>query len=493
MPQGPRTADGLLGALTGIFASRRLNRLCHTRPVLLTVTTTMEPATDLGYLLHKHPDQAQRFHLAVGTAHVVYPEASAARCTAALILEVDPVGLVRGTKKSPDFALGQYVNDRPYAASSMLAVALGQVFRTAIRGDCKARPELPATEIPLEMSIPALPCRGGASLAVELFEPLGWSVEAVAVPLDPAFPDWGDSRYVGLTLRGAMRLSEALKQLYVLLPVLDDAKHYWVSTDEIDKLIRAGEGWLENHPKRDLITRRYVSHKMPLARAALARLAEVDDAEAEAIDNATAEATLVRPSLADARHAAVIEVLHEAQAQRVLDIGCGPGALLRLLLADHRFTAVTGTDVSHRALEMAARRLRLETMSERQADRITLLQSSATYRDKRLRGYDAAVLMEVIEHVDPPRLPALTASIFGDAAPATVVVTTPNVEYNVRYEGLRAGGKRHADHRFEWTRAEFAEWAEQASVTYGYSVTIRPVGDVDDEVGAPTQMAVFTR
>jgi 3' terminal RNA ribose 2'-O-methyltransferase Hen1 len=468
--------------------------------VLLTLTTTREPATDLGYLLHKHPDRVQAFEVAAGVAHVLYPEATNERCTAALLLDIDPVALVRGRKGggTDGFALGQYVNDRPYAASSMLAVALSRVFKTAMSGRCEARPELAETALPLELHVPALPCRGGPALAARLFEPLGWTVAAEPVPLDPAFPDWGDSRYVDLRLSGTARLADALNHLYVLLPVLDDAKHYWVSTDEVEKLIRAGTGWLAAHPDRDLISRRYLRHRSALYRTAVARLAEVDDTEPEQVDNAT-DAALVgdepdRPvPLAQQRHGAVLAALRAAGAKRVADLGCGDGALLAPLVADPSFTEVIATDVSVRALEGAARRLRLDRMGERQRARLSLFQSALTYRDERLAGLDAAVLMEVIEHVDPPRLPALARAVFGEAAPATVVVTTPNVEHNVRFEGLAPGALRHRDHRFEWTRAEFRAWAEDVAAAYGYAVRFLPVGTDDPEVGPPTQLAVFTK
>jgi 3' terminal RNA ribose 2'-O-methyltransferase Hen1 len=466
--------------------------------MLLTITTTTAPAGDLGYLLHKHPERVQSFRQSVGTAHVFYPEVSDERCTAALLLEVDPIALVRGRQASDSFALGQYVNDRPYAGSSMLAMAMGRVFRTAMTGRCDARPELAATAIPLELHVPALPCSGGPGLATRLFEPLGWTVSATGVDLDEQFPDWGPSRYVDLRLSGTMRLAEALNQLYVLLPVLDDAKHYWVSPDEVDKLVRAGDGWLAQHPDRELITRRYLSHRTGLFRTAVARLAEVDDSEPEQLDNATDPAVVVdepdRPvSLALQRHDAVLAALHAAGARRVADLGCGDGALLRKLLDDPAFTEVLGADVSARALLAAGRRLKLDTMPDRQRERLTVIQSSLTYRDVRLRGYDAVVLMEVVEHIDPPRLPTLGDVVFGDAAPTTVVLTTPNAEHNVRYDALPADAFRHRDHRFEWTRQEFQDWAAQVCAAYRYSVRFLPVGTDDPEVGPPTQLAVFTR
>ena len=166
---------------------------------------------------------------------------------------------------------------------------------------------------------------------------------------------------------------------------------------------------------------------------------------------------------------------------------------MRELIRNPAFTRVLGVDVSHRALEIAARRLGLDRMPDSQRARLELIQSSVTYRDDRLAGHDAGVLMEVIEHIDPPRLPALERTVFGHARPTSVVVTTPNVEYNVRYQFLPAGAPRHRDHRFEWTRAQFRTWADAAAATYGYTVRYLPVGDEDPELGAPTQLAVFRR
>jgi 3' terminal RNA ribose 2'-O-methyltransferase Hen1 len=485
--------------------------------VLLTLTTTAEPATDLGFLLHKHPDRAQTFPVAAGAAHVFYPRAEEQECTAALLLEVDPVALVRGRSEAQASTLGQYVNDRPYAAGSMLAVALAAVFSSAMKGRCAARPELAARAIPLTVHVPTLPCSGGAELVERLFAPLGWQVRTTPVPLDPRFPEWGDSRYLDTTLTGQLRLADALTHLYVLLPVLDGAKHYWVDADEVDKLLRAGEEWLAAHPERELITKRFLVHRSSYVRTALERLAEAGDTEVEELDNAL-EAPVVQPEcqqshfhdttrqesgfadipekpvpLAVQRRGSVIAVLRAAGARRVLDLGCGGGALLRDLLADPHFTEILGVDVSAGALEAAARRLRLDRLPERQRERIALRQSALTYADASLAGYDAAVLMEVIEHVDEVRLPALEHAVLGVARPQTLVVTTPNVEYNVRFETLEPGRFRHTDHRFEWTRAQFRDWAAAAAGRYGYGVRFLPVGPHDPEVGPPTQLAVFER
>ncbi|MFE1311010.1 3' terminal RNA ribose 2'-O-methyltransferase Hen1 [Streptomyces sp. NPDC058755] len=478
--------------------------------MFLTISTSGTaalPATDLGFLLHKHPDKAQKFSTSYGTAHVFYPEADAERCTAALLLEVDTVALVRrgkgkGRGGAPEAALAQYVNDRPYAASSLLAVALSGVFSSALRGVCNARPERAAEPLPLRIEVPALPARGGPDLVRQLFEPLGWAVTAEPVALDTEFPEWGDSRYVRLVLESEkLTLAEALRHLYVLLPVLDDAKHYWVSSEEVDKLLRAGEGWLPTHPEQKLITSRYLSRRWSLTRQAmerleLVRLAEADDSEVESIDNAVAqesEAEEKPTPLAVQRREAILAALHASGAARVLDLGCGQGQLVQALLKDVRFSEVVGVDVSVRALTIASRRLKLDRMGERQAARVKLFQGSLAYTDNRLKGYDAAVLSEVIEHLDLPRLPALEYAVFGHARPRTVLVTTPNVEYNVRWDTLPAGHVRHGDHRFEWTREEFRTWSAAVAERYGYEVDFEPVGPDDPEVGPPTQMAVFHR
>ncbi len=464
--------------------------------MLLTVSTTHHPATDLGFLLHKHPDRVQEFKQSFGVATVFYPEASDERCTVALVLEVDPIRLARSrAKNSPDFSLAQYVNDRSYAASSLLGVALADVFSTARNGRCNARQELADSIIPLEISIPVLPCRGGSEIAHRLFEPLGWTVDAQPIPLDAGFPEWGHSRYLRLRLTGILRLADALNQLYVLLPVLDESKHYWQGQDEVDKLLRSGVGWLVSHPDKNLIARRYLGRRGGLTSVALARLAEVADEVEDVIEPAEDEEVLQpqenRVPLNTQRHEAVHQTLLELNAKSVIDLGCGPGHFLERLVRTPAFLRIAGSDVSTRSLQYAARRLRVDRMSERQSDRVELFQSALTYEDARFAGFDAAVLMEVVEHVDPTRLEALERVVFGAAQPGAVLVTTPNSEFNARYEGLV--GMRHPDHRFEWDRDQFAVWSDRVASTYGYLVERRGVGEFDDELGSPTQLAIFTR
>jgi len=465
--------------------------------MLLTVTTTHRPATDLGYLLHKSPFRVHSFEQVFGKAHVFYPETAPERCTAALLLEVDPIGLVRNRRGPSGEArkLEEYVNDRPYAASSFLSVAIARILGTALSGKSKERQALADTPLPLEARITVLPCRGGENLLRRLFEPLGYEVSAVGHLLDEKFPEWGESPYFTVTLKATTRLKDLLTHLYVLIPVLDDDKHYWVGDAEVEKLLRHGEGWLREHPERELITNRYLKHQRHLAREALNRLiGEEEPAPDEIAETHTREEEAIEKpiSLAEQRMGAVMAVLRSMAPRRVLDLGCGEGRLLRELLKDKVFAEIVGMDVSHRALEMAARKLRLEELPSIQKERIHLIHGSLTYRDKRLAGFGAATVVEVIEHQDPPRLAAFQRVLFEFARPQTVVVTTPNVEYNVKFETLPAGKLRHKDHRFEWTRAEFQAWATAMAERFGYSVHFLPIGPEDPIVGSPTQMGIFT-
>ena len=457
--------------------------------MLLTLSTTHQPATDLGYLLHKNPARLQGFDLSFGRAQVFYPEKSPERCTAALLLEIDPVGLVRGRGGSgpagEGFALRQYVNDRPYAASSFLSVALAQVFGSALAGRCKDRPELAEAAMPLEARIAALPCRAGEGFLRGLFEPLGYAVEARAHPLDEQYPEWGQGFYFSLTLRKTTRLRDLLRHLYVLIPVLDNEKHYWVGDDEVEKLVRHGEDWLAEHPQREAIVRRYLKHRPALAREALERLLTVEE---EPTDGNAAESARERQ---DREEAAVEKPLPLNEQSLAAVLAALP--LLAMLGSERAFTRLVGMDVSPATLSNAARRLHLDRQTEAQRARLGLLQGSLLYRDRRLEGFDAAALVEVIEHLDPPRLRAAERVVFEFARPGTVVVTTPNREYNAKFETLPAGEFRHRDHRFEWTRAEFQAWASRVAERHSYRVRFLPIGPEDTALGAPTQMGSFER
>lgn len=463
--------------------------------MLLTISTTHQPATDLGFLLHKHPQRCQSFSLSFGAAHVFYPEATCDRCEANLLIEVDPVGLVRGQGKWKGGLLDQYVNDRPYVASSLMSVAIAKVFGSALSGKTKERQSLAETPIPLSATIEVLPVRGGEAMLHRIFEPLGYQISATRHPLDEQFPEWGDSPYYSVKIEQVTTVARLLQHLYVLIPVFDGKKHYYIGEDEVQKLLDKGQSWLVDHPERAFITRQYLSRNKSLVRQALARLVEEETLVIESGDppeeDKVAAPTEPDQSLHEQRLGAVLSVLRNSGASRVLDLGCGDGKLLRELLADRQFTQIVGMDVSIRSLEMAHRRLKLDRLPDRQRERIELIHGALTYRDERLANFDAAAIVEVIEHLDPPRLAAFERVVFEHARPSTVVITTPNREYNIVWDSLTAGEMRHGDHRFEWTREEFETWGNRVAERFGYSVRYLPIGPQVAEVGAPSQMAVF--
>jgi 3' terminal RNA ribose 2'-O-methyltransferase Hen1 len=454
--------------------------------MLFTISTTHQPAEDLGYLLHKHPQRVHEFELPYGRAHVFYPEASEDRCTAALLLEVEPLRIARrGFGVANAAPLGAYVNDRPYVASSYLSVAIGKVFGTALNGRSKERPVLVETPIALTATLEVVPAPDDQTPR-RLFEPLGYDVRTSRLMTDTGEP----SPYVRLELEQTVRLAELLTHLYVLLPVLDDAKHYYIGDDEVEKLLARGGDWLAAHPEREFIAARYLKHQRSLADDALARLSE-DDPPPDEVDEAEVEPTMPNRPLAELRLDAILEALREANARTVVDLGCGEGRVLRALYEDREFSRVVGVDVSPRTLRTAGRRLHLDDLPERQRRRVELMQGSLLYRDARFAGFDAAVLSEVVEHIEPDQLPRLERVVFGEARPKTVVATTPNREFNARIPGLDGGALRHRDHRFEWSREEFTAWAGSVAERFDYTVEFRGAGEPDEALGAPTQVAVF--
>jgi 3' terminal RNA ribose 2'-O-methyltransferase Hen1 len=452
---------------------------------------------DMGYLLFKNPARVHSFDLAFGKAHVFYPELSDAKSAACLLIDIDPVGLVRGRSHgASEGTLDQYVNDRPYVSSSFLSVAMSRVFGTAMGGRSKERQELADTPLEWTAVIAVAPCRDGEAFIRALFEPLGYAVKAERHPLDDRFAEWGNGFYYTITITGRKRLQDLLTHIYVLIPVLDAEKHYWVGNDEVEKLLRKGEGWLAAHPEREAITARYLRYDRRLTRDALARLADEDAPDPEAVEQAhtNEEIEIEAPiRLWEQRIGAVLTALRAVDAKAVVDLGCGEGKLLKALLQEKAFERLVGMDVSWRSLEAARRRLYMDQMPDSQRKRIELMHGSLMYRDKRLEGFDAATVIEVIEHLDPPRLAAFERVLFECAQPKAAIVTTPNSEYNAKFETLPAGQFRHKDHRFEWSRREFSAWANGIGERFRYSVRFLQIGPEDSVVGAPTQMGVFTK
>ncbi len=470
--------------------------------MLMTLTCYAPNAADVGYLLGKNPASTFERPFSAGTVWVFYPEVADDHVTVALLTEIDPVGLVRGPAALAQ--LDQYVNDRPYVASSLTSVALKTAFSTALAGRSASPSRAGRLDERMRwvVTLPAVACDGGDDLIARIFAPLGYTVAADQLPLDERFPAWGMANVYRVTLDGMQTTQDVLSHLYVLLPVLDNSKHYYVGDEETDKLLAHGGAWLAAHPERDLIARRYLRYKRPLVQSALDRLIAADaqipdaaDAESESDEAAPPVEDPAEPEMGlhELRLNTVLAAIREAGAHSLADLGCGEGKLLALALKERMLTRIVGMDVSSVALARARRRLRLDTLPTAQRQRIEVAQGSLLYRDQRLAGFDAVSLVEVIEHLDPPRLAAMERVVFQHARPRRVIVTTPNREYNAHWQALGETRLRHSDHRFEWTRAECRAWAERVAARYDYRMTQRELGPEDADLGAPSQLVIFDR
>jgi 3' terminal RNA ribose 2'-O-methyltransferase Hen1 len=471
--------------------------------MLITLTCHAPNAPDVGYLFGKNPASLFMREFSGGRVLVFYPEVAEDQLTIALLTEIDPIALVRTA--SGAHGLDQYVNDRPYVASSLTSVALNVAFGSALGGRSRERPARVNEVMRWEVSLPVVACDAGEEFITRIFAPLGYGVTVERLPLDSAFPAWGPSNLYALRLSGEQTVQAVLSHLYVLLPVLDNAKHYYIEASETEKLLRHGGAWLAAHPERDLITRRYLRYRRPLVTSALARLADLTLEEGDTEENVAEGATEDTPeggpsepaektlNLHQQRLDAVMEAIRTANAPSLVDLGCGEGRLLTRALKERGLKRILGMDVASSSLARARRYLHLDDMPPAQRERIEVVQGSLLYRDKRLEGFDVAALVEVIEHLDPPRLGAMERVVFAHARPRRVIVTTPNREYNVHWEALGAEKLRHRDHRFEWTRAECQAWAERVGKQFGYTAEWREIGAADESLGAPSQMVIFDR
>jgi 3' terminal RNA ribose 2'-O-methyltransferase Hen1 len=407
--------------------------------------------------------------------------------------------MVRSKKKQrTGSALEHYINDRPYAASSFLSVAIVDTFGAALNGKCKERPELVDQIMPLTVEISVVLVQGKEQVLRKLFEPLNYQLKIKNYPLDQSFPKWGQSNYYTIKMDNKLTVQDLLSHLYVLIPVLDNQKHYFVNKQEVDKLLSKGQGWLSKHPAQAFIVRRYLKYSPSLAREAISRLSEeggmvIEEEMARSRAVSFEKELETKTNLNEERYATVLSVLKSHNVEQVIDLGCGEGKFLAVLLKNREFKKIVGMDVSIRSLEIAAKRLRMDQMAPRQKERIELIHGSLMYKDQRFSGFDVATVIEVIEHLDAPRLAAFERVLFEFAQPRVIVVTTPNIEYNLLFENLTVGKLRHGDHRFEWTRKEFQAWADKIAQRFHYQVCYQAVGNEDASHGAPSQMGIFIK
>ena len=448
--------------------------------MILKISTTHQPAADLGYLLHKNPTRLHEETFPFGKGYVLFPEVSETKAEVALLLDVDPVGLVRGGSN-----YDQYVNDRPYTASSFISSAMLHFFSTAMSGRSKERQEVADIAIPIEFELPVLRAKGGEESIRGLLEPLGYALEIEQLR----------GNYFHVEGKITAQIKDVLTHLYILIPVIDNDKHYYVDKNEIGKLTNRAKDWLPTHPLKETIIQKFLRYDKILTKEATLRLAEFepDLDEDETPVEEPKEIVEKKVSLHTQRLEQVTKKLVEIGAQNVVDLGCGEGRLMQMLIKQRQFKKVLGMDVCVRSLEYANRRLHLADASESLRKRVELIHGSLMYRDARIAGFDAAAIVEVIEHLDLARLAAFERVVFDFARPNYVVLTTPNVEWNKTFDLENTGEFRHDDHRFEWTREEFKSWCDQICERFRYRVEISGIGEEHPEFGAPSLMGVFSR
>lgn len=466
--------------------------------MLFTLTCTGPHAPRLPELFNRNPQELHTVTLSAGRVHLFFPELTSERVTAAFLLDLEPAGVERrprGGMHAPKL-VADILHDRAYISSATLISALGPLLEPILEPCGKTARAGCQQSLPLEAHLHAVTCRrGGVALLQRLFVPLGFELHAE--PLVPMAQQGGGSYVWQLVLKRECPLQVFLRHLYLLTAVMDDDAPEWEREDEAERLLTLGETWLSDHPEQAWILERGRSIRRRLLHPGLEPLLSM--AGERPVDRLRAlepglEARLEAGlNLVSRRLQAVVRVLEQQRISRVGDLGCGEGRLLKELLARPQFKRIVGLDVAVECLERASRRLRLDQLPEAQADRVQLLHGSVLYYDKRLEGLEALTLLEVLEHIDPEKLPLVEEVLFEGLRPPLVIVTTPNQSFNGRLEGLLAGQLRHSDHRFEWTREQARRWAEGVSYRHSYRFQLEELGERDLEVGAPTVMVIFQR
>jgi 3' terminal RNA ribose 2'-O-methyltransferase Hen1 len=443
--------------------------------------------------------------MSFGEGYVYFQENPQGDNSLSLLVDVDPLATVQGRGQLSHMD-GLYVNDRAYVPSSLLTSALTKAFGTALSGRCKERPELASTPIDWTVSVPVVTSDWRTEILWSLFGPLGYEVRMAHVEREghrSSHPDVA-SDLTGVKLCTTATMREVLSHLVVLIQVLDQDNHRWLDEQDLDPFMRRVEGWLPEHPYGMFILKRALKHQKHLIKAVIAKFPAIVDSQArissinsEMWDASQLEEYADQPlSLNRQRFAVVQELIERLQPRSLVDLGCGDGSFIGFLANGallHPMERIIGMDVS--ASELARAKTRMEHLSSLPGRRtpVEWLLGSLLYRDPRIKGLDMAILIEVIEHIDPWRLPALERQVFGEGGYASIVVTTPNREFNLIYGLSEEHSLRHRDHRFEWTRQEFQEWVQKIASQYGYEWQIQGIGTVSLDHGSPSQMVLFQK
>ena len=443
----------------------------------LTIQATGDNAKVMSHLLSKNPanlyERNQKGHL----VRFFYSKFTDQEVEATIFVTPDPIELVQSNSNSYDIT--HYINDREFAVSSIFCSLIRSALGTALNGQPKEQ-YMEWVDHPFSLQFefgPVVSTLTDQQLA-ELFEPLGFALAITRQEIDYSIrmKDESSARY--LTLRGTKTLHESLRQLFVLIPVLDNYKHYYIDEKEIEKLERYGEGWLENHPLRDFIYRKSLRFKELYSQVESQKPAGEPEVQVK------------KARLNELRYEKIAETVSQLKPESVVDFGSGEGKLSERLGLIAGVREILAVEPSQSAAVKAAARFHKAQENEHFTMPKTLW-GSLFYFDERLQGKDAIILCEVIEHIDEDRLPKAMDTILHAYRPGALIITTPNREYNDVYEMEERF--RHTDHRFEWTRAEFQQWCLERNNQEFYGLQFEGIGEEHDLQGHPTQMCIFTR
>lgn len=443
--------------------------------MLFKITTKNRDPNDLSFLLHKHHAKIHNVETRHGQAIVFFSEKSYDVTSCCVTMEIDSIGLTkRFDHGNGQIGLDAYVNDSPYSYSQIMNSAVRKVFGTTLTGVCKMKPELSSLEIDFEILL--TPVRvPSKDLVVNLFEPLGYDITMSDHSKYSKNVDFGLNPYVSIKLKKKGVLSLILSHINVLLGAIDTRRVNEINDDEIESLVNRSISWINEHPKKEFLLQRLLKKKKHVLAAKLMLDPNSEETKAEG-------EFAPRRRLNDDRHDKIVEIVKSLKPKKLLDLGCGEGNFLKKI-ANEDIEKITGVDSFIEVLRWAKRKTE-------GYKNINLVQSGLTYHDKRLQGYDTATLIEVIEHNDHERLKLIIDNIFGHMSLDNIIISTPNIEYNVIYNVI---GFRHNDHRFEMTRKEFNDWAENIGLTYKYFVSFDGAGEVSSDHGQPTQIAIFRK
>lgn len=443
----------------------------------LTIQASGDNVKAISYLLSKNPSNLYERNHKGHLVRLFYSKFTETELEVTIFVTPDPIELIKNNSNSYDIT--HYINDREFAVSSIFCSFIRSALGTALNGQPKEE-HIKWVDHPFPFTFefgPVVSTLTDEKL-MNLFEPIGYEVTINRPEIEYSIPIKTKSSARYISIKGMKTLQEGLRHLFVLIPVIDNYKHYFIDEKEIEKLERYGEGWLEQHPLRDLIYRQALRFKEIYS---LVENSSKDEKKIEPVK---------KVRLNELRYEKIVNTVSEMKPRSVVDFGSGEGKLSVQLGFVEGITEILAVEPSESASLKALERFNKVKNKEKFVNP-ELLWGSLFYYDERLKDKDVIILCEVIEHIDESRLPKAMDTLLHDYQPGALIITTPNRDYNELYD--MEEHLRHNDHRFEWTRAEFRQWCTERNHGNDYELLFDGIGEEHASQGFPTQMCVFKR